>query len=185
MEITFTKTGVRSYEVVARRDDGVVISVVTPDRPQGLPHDMAHYLIERGLGFECGFWGAVAAGAVFKGMRVVSGRRPPHASERSEAIVKAGYYQLAAAELYVSVIQSVAREGKERDWAGVCARLDEVWRPFRVPRKAVTREAVERVCEALREAEREWRELPVGGGLNVSWALPRRGTTRPKPPRAR
>ena len=169
MEITFTKTGPRSYEVVARRDDKVVVSVQTPDRPQALPHDMAHYLIERGLGFERGFWGAVAAGAVFKGMRVVSGRRPPHADERSKAIIKAEYRQLAGAELYVSVIQGVAREGKERDWAGVNARLDEVWRPFRWPRKAVTREGVVRVCEALREAESEWRGLPVGGSVNVPW----------------
>ena len=169
MEITFTKTGARSYDVVARRDDKVVVSVQTPDRPQALPHDMAHYLIERGLGFERGFWGAVAAGAVFKGMRVVSGRRPPHADERSEAIIKAEYRQLAAAELYVSVIQGVAREGKERDWALVCSRLDEVWRPFRGLRRAVTRGGVVRVCEALREAERGWRQLPVGGTVNVSW----------------
>jgi hypothetical protein len=169
MEITFTKTGARSYEVVARRDDQVVIRVQTPDRPQGLPHDMAHYLVERGLGFERGFWGAVAAGAVFKGMQVVSGRRPPHAAARSKAIIKAEDHQLAAAELYVSVIQSVARERKEGDWAGVNARLDEVWRPFRKPRKAVTREGVARVCEALRAAEREWGELPVGGSVTVSW----------------
>jgi hypothetical protein len=169
MEITFTKTGARSYEVVARRDDKVVVRVQTPDRPQALPHDMAHYLIERGLGFERGFWGAVAAGAVFKGMEVVSGRRPPHAGERSKAIIKAEYRQLATAELYVSVIQAVAREGKERDWAFVNASLDEVWRPFRWPRKAVTREGVLRVCESLREAEKQWRELPVGESVTVSW----------------
>lgn len=169
MEITFTKTGARSYEVVARRADRVVIRIGTPDRPAGLPHDMAHYLVERGLGFERGFWGAVAAGAVFKGMEVVSGRRPPHAGERSKAIIKAEHHQLAAAELYVSVIQAVAREGRERDWAYVNARLDDVWRPFRVPRRSVTREGVLRVCESLREAEEGWRELPVGGSVTVSW----------------
>ena len=173
MEITFTKTGARSYEVVARRDDKVVVRVQTPDRPQGLPHDMAHYLVERGFGFERGFWGAVAAGAVFKGMQVVSGRRPPHAEARSKALVKSEYRQLAAAELYVSVIQALAREGKERDWAGVNASLDEVWRPFRWPRPAVTREGVLRVCEALREAEREWRELPPGGSITVTWRAAR------------
>lgn len=169
MEITFTKTGPRSYEVSARRDDGVLLRVPTPDRPQTLPHDLAHYLIERGLGFERGFWGAIAAGAVFKGMQVVSGRRPPHAEERSKAIIKAEYRQLAGAEIYVSVIQGVERDGVERDWARVCARLDEAWRPFSWPRKAVTREGVLRVCEALREAEREWRELPVGQSLSASW----------------
>lgn len=169
MEITFTKTGPRSYEVVARRRDGLVIRVNTPDRPQSLPHDMAHYLVERELGFDRGLWGSVAAGAVFKGMQVVSGRRPPHAEERSKAVIKAAHVQLAAAELYVSVVQSVAREGRERDWAFVNACLDEVWRPFRGPRRAVSREGVLRACEALREAEREWRELPVGHSLTVPW----------------
>jgi hypothetical protein len=173
MEITFTKTGARGYEVVARRDDKVVVRIGTPDRPEGLPHDMAHYLVERGLGIERGFWGAVAAGAVFKGVEVVSGRRPPHAAERSKAVIKAGYRQLATAELYVSVFQAVAREGKERDLAYVNARLDDVWRPFRWPRKAVTREGVLRVCEAMREAEKEWRELPVGGSVTVSWRAAR------------
>jgi transposase len=90
LEITFTKTGARSYEVVARRDDKVVVRVQTADRPQGLPHDMAHYLVERGLGFERGFWGAVAAGAVFKGMQVVSGRRSPHRSNRTRPATQDG-----------------------------------------------------------------------------------------------
>ena len=173
MEITFTKTGARSYEVFARRDDKVVMRIGTPDRPAGLPHDMAHYLVERGLGIERGFWGAVAAGAVFEGMEVVSGRTPPHAAARSKALIKAEYRQLATAELYVSVFQAIAREGRERDWAYVNACLDDVWRPFRGPRKAVTREGVLGVCGALREAEKEWRELPVGESITVSWRAAR------------
>jgi len=169
MEITFTKTGHRTYEVLARRDDKVVLRVQTPDRPQSLPHDLAHYLVERELGFERGFWGSVAAGAVFGGMQVVSGRRPPHAAERSKAAMKAAGQQLTAAEIYVSILLRVAGEGRESDWAGVCSRLDEAWRPFRGPRKAVSREGVWRVCRALREAERRWQELAIGESLTVSW----------------
>lgn len=175
MEITFTKTGARHYEVLAHRDDKVVLRVHTPDRPLSLPHDMAHYLVERELGFDRGFWGAIAAGAVFDSVQVVSGRRPPHAAERSQAVIKAAGLQLAAAELYVSVIQSVAREGAERDWPRVCAYLDEVWRPFRAPRRPVTHDGVLRACAALREAERRWQELPVGGSIKVSWSAPRKG----------
>ncbi|HEX8147040.1 MAG TPA: hypothetical protein VF591_07670 [Pyrinomonadaceae bacterium] len=68
--------------------------------------------------------------------------RPSHAEERPKAIIKAEYRQLAAAGLCVAVIRGVAREGKGREWALVCSRLDEVWRPFRGPRRAVTREGV-------------------------------------------
>src|SRR3712207_5427402 len=98
MEITFTKIGPRRYEVLARRDDDVVLRVTTPDRPQFLPHDMAHYLVERELGFRRGFWGSVAAGAVFGGMQVVSGRRPPHAADRSKAVIKSAHKDLTASE---------------------------------------------------------------------------------------
>lgn len=179
MEIVFTKTGARRYEVLARRDDNVVLRVPPPDRPSSLPHDMAHYLVERELGFDLGFWGSVAAGAVFAGVQVVSGRRPPHAAERSAALIKEAGRQLTAAELYVGVVREVAREGKEHDWPGVCARLDEVWRPFREARKAVSREAVLRACRALREAESRWRELPVGGSVTVEWrARPDGGARR-------
>jgi hypothetical protein len=174
MEITFTKTGARTYEVLARRDDGVVLRVRTPDKPASLPHDVAHYVVERELGFERGFWGLMAAGAVFASVQVVSGRRPPHAAERSAALIKATYREQAAAELYVAVMQGVTREGKEQDGRFVRAQLDEVWRPFRWPRPEVSDEDALRVCRALRDAERQWLALPVGGSVNVSWAPARR-----------
>jgi hypothetical protein len=181
MEITFTKAGERTYEVVARRDDGVTLRVRTPDKPLKIPHDMAHYVIERELNFERGFWGSIAAGAVFGTMDVVSGRQPPHAAERSAALIKASYREQAAAELYVAVMQGVAREGKEQDWRYVNSCLDEVWRPFRWQRPQVTAEDAVRVCRALREVESLWTALPVGESVKVTWAsAQRKGTARRK-----
>jgi hypothetical protein len=43
MEIKFTKAAQRRYEVLVRRDDGVLIDVPSFDRPVRLPHDIAHY----------------------------------------------------------------------------------------------------------------------------------------------
>lgn len=169
MEITFTKTGERTYEVSARRDDGVTLRVRTPDKPSKIPHDMAHYVVERALSFERGFWGLIAAGAVFGTVEVVSGRQPPHAAERSAALIKETYGEQAAAELYVAVMQAVARDRVEHDRRLVCSRLDEVWRPFRRPRPHVTAEDILRVCRALREAEGRWAALPVGESVTVSW----------------
>lgn len=178
MEITFKKTGARTYEVLARRGDGVVLRVRTPDRPASLPHDLAHFVVERELGFESGFWGSTAAGAVFETTEVVSGRRPPHAEERSAALIKAAYRELAASEIYVSVLQGVARERKEDDFGEVRARLEEAWRPFRWPRPAVNAEEALRACRALREAEERWLALPVGECLAVTWAPGRAGRKR-------
>lgn len=169
MEITFTKTDQRKYEVRVCRDDGVVLRVQTPDRPAALPHDMAHYMVERELNFARGFWGCIAAGAVFDGIQVVAGRRPPHAAERSKEVIKTAGVQLVAAELYLSVLQNVTRDGQEHDWALVCAHLDEVWRPFREPRPPVSADETLRVCRALRAAAEQWQALPVGQSITVAW----------------
>lgn len=179
MEITFTKTGERTYEVVVRRDDGVTLRVRTPDKPLKIPHDMVHYVVERELNMGGGFWGSIAAGAVFGTVQVVSGRQPPHAAERSAALIKASYREQAAAELYVAVLQTVVRDGVERDWRLVCSRLDEVWRPFRRPRPHVSAEDALRVCRALRDAEERWLALPVGESVEVTWpTAQRKGASR-------
>jgi hypothetical protein len=181
MEITFTKTGERTYEILVLRDDGLTLRVRTPDKPLKIPHDMAHYVVEREMNFERGFWGSIAAGAVFSTMQVVSGRQPPHAAERSVALIKASYREQAVAELYVAVLQSVAREGKEQDRRYVSSCLDEVWRPFRWLRPPVTTEDAVRVCRALREAESLWTALPIGESIKVIWAsAQRKGMTRRK-----
>jgi hypothetical protein len=181
VEITFTKTGARTYEIVVRRDDGVTLRVRTPDKPLAIPHDMAHYVVERELNMERGFWGSIDAGAVFGTVQIISGRQPPHAAERSTALIKASYREQAAAELYVAVMQTVAREGKERDWRYVSSCLDEVWRPFRWPRPSVNAEDALRVCRALREAEERWAALPVGESIRVTWASARRkAAARPR-----
>jgi hypothetical protein len=181
MEITFTKTGERTYEILVLRDDGVTLRVRTPDKPLKIPHDMAHYVVERELSFERGFWGSIAAGAVFGTVQVVSGRQPPHAAGRSVALIKASYRQHTAAELYVAVLQRVACEGKEQDWRYVSSCLDEVWRPFRWPRPEVTARDALRVCRALREAESLWTALPNGESIKVSWAsAQRKGTAHRK-----
>lgn len=179
MLITFTKTGERTYEVFVQRDDGVMLRVRTPDKPLKIPHDMAHYVVEREMNFDRGFWGSIAAGAIFSTVQVVSGRQPPHAAERSAALIKDSYKQQAAAELYVAVMQGITREGKEQDYRFVCSSLDEIWRPFRWPRPHVSAEDALRVCRALREAEESWAALPVGQSVKLSWSsTQRKGSTR-------
>jgi hypothetical protein len=49
----------------------------------------------------------------------------------------------------------------------VCARLDEVWRPFRQPRPPVSADEALRVCRALRAAAEQWQALPVGQSITV------------------
>jgi hypothetical protein len=169
MEITFTRSGERTYSTLVMRDDGVLVEVPASDRSSSLPHDIAHYIVERELGLSRGFWGCVAAGAMFGGMRVVSGRRRPHASERSRAVIKEAGPRLTEAEIYVLVMQRAAQDGLRNDWPSVRARLDEAWRPFREPRLRVGAVDATRVFDALCRAEERWRTLSFGESLTFEW----------------
>ena len=41
-----------------------------------LPHDLAHYVVERALGLQFGFWGLVVAGAELGSVRGFAARHP-------------------------------------------------------------------------------------------------------------
>src|SRR5947209_4936616 len=85
MQIDFHREAERKVSAMVRRDDGVTVRVPGYGHVMPLPHDLAHFVVERELELEWGFWARVVAGAVFPGMAVVSGRRPPTANARSRA----------------------------------------------------------------------------------------------------
>lgn len=178
MTITFTKTGAGTYTTLARRDDAVVLEVPSYDRTAPLPHDLAHYVVERELGLQRGFWGCVAAGALFPGIKVLSGRQPPHAADRSRAIIcEAGPYGTEA-EVLVGSLLRVMHEGLENNWRVAGALLAREWRPGKNPRGPLAHEEVKRVCTALREAKVRWQALAVGESVTVSWSMCRKASSR-------
>src|SRR5436309_3270702 len=128
MEITFTRTGEHTYTTSALRDDGVLLEVASYDRTFALPHDLAHYVVERELGLKRGFWGCVAAGATFGSVKVLSGRRPPHAGERSQAVIREAGQQGTEAEVLVGVMLSIMHEGLESHWPAARAALNRAWK---------------------------------------------------------
>jgi hypothetical protein len=85
MDIRVWRSAGSQQATLATRRDGVRLSVPVFGKLDPLPHDLAHYVVERELGLPDGFWGSVAAGAIFAGMVVLEGRQPPHARERSRA----------------------------------------------------------------------------------------------------
>lgn len=179
MQITFTRTGVRTYTTVALRDDRVAVSIPAFDRPASLPHDIAHFVVECELGLRRGFWGCVADGAVFPGMTVVSGRQSPRAEERSRSVIRdAGQRQRGTeAEVLVGTLLRIAEGQLDASWPVAREVLRDMWTPASPSRGALTADKVRRICDGLREAERQWHALPVGGSMRVSWppTPPRRG----------
>ena len=183
LEITFTRTGSRSYATIVRRDRAT-FGLHGFDRPAELPHDLAHYEVERTLGLRHGFWGCIDAGATFKSMTLVQGRRRPASAERSREVVQRHRAELTEAEALVGLMLEIFHHGIGTDEEAIRRRLAGRWTP---PHGGapIGPPDVRRACQALAEARASWRALPTGGTLAVTWPdqperAPRR---RPAPSR--
>jgi len=63
MQVTFTRTGDRSYSIAARRASGEVLHMPRgPGYDPWLPHDVVHFVVERHFGIAGGVFGQLAAG---------------------------------------------------------------------------------------------------------------------------
>lgn len=162
MDILFTQSGHRRVETVVTRQDGVRLSVPVYGPLDPIPHDLAHYVIEQELGLKDGFWGSVAAGALFGGMKILSGRQRPHAAERSCAVLAAHRQGIVVAEVLVGVALSAVKG----------MNLDDAQLPIDTP-LVRTRDDLHTLIAQLRPALdsmcTRWQAIPLDGTLNVVW----------------
>jgi hypothetical protein len=162
------------------RRDGTVFELRGFDRPAELPHDLAHFVIEREVGCRFGFWGCVAAGANFQSMTLVEGRRPPHWTERSKEVLRRHHDQLTEAEGLVGLLLELFHEGLGNDDEALSRRLARRWTPPRDAVRLGPREA-RRAVQALTGMRERWQALPVGDSLTVTWTDPPARTPRRGP----
>jgi hypothetical protein len=109
MRVTFPRLPdhQRAYALV-ERDDGVVYRLYGGPAGSRLPHDIMHLVVERELRIRDGIWGGIAAGVVFTSMEHVSGRRPPHAAERSKDLLRGFRQPGLRAELLANLVAGAA-----------------------------------------------------------------------------
>ncbi len=170
----------RHYALVAR-DDGVVYRLGGGPATRGIPHDLVHYTVEDSLGLSDGIWGAIAGGVVFRSMTHVSGRRPPHAADRSVAMIREHRDSLQRAEMLGGLVEHLAGHGD--------ADLHKVMRQALAtlenrPDVVLEPAAVRRAVYDLRAAAERWRSVPVGGQLTCHWPAYRK-LVLPQRPRNR
>ena len=159
MRLTFRRLADRRpVETRVERDDGVVFEMRGAGGGAELPHDLVHALVERELRVTDGIWGCVADGVVWRSMRHVSGRQPPHAAERSAALKRERGSRIQQAELLADVV-------------GRLARGAEVL-PAEVAGSGHPAGQLEAAAAVLREAQRSWAGLLPGGTLEVEWVRP-------------
>jgi hypothetical protein len=117
----------RPVETLVERDDGLVFAMRGSGGGADLPHDLVHAVVETELGIRDGICGCIADGVEWTSMRHVSGRRPPHAAERSArfkrdrtaAVQRA---EAVRAEAVADLVAGLARDGE--CWARRWAALD-------------------------------------------------------------
>ena len=183
MDIIFTRSRDRRDQTLATRQDGVRVYVPVFGKLDPIPHDLAHYVVERELGLRDGFWGRVAAGALFGGMHILDGRQRPHARERSRAIIAAHPQGIIFAEVVVdAVLRAVKGEPQETDVLFIESP--------RIPsRTRADRDALlARLRPAVDAMSAHWQALAQGETLLVVWPdaprhprRPHRLGSRPRP----
>ena len=141
------------------RDDGVVFAMRGAGGGAELPHDLVHALVESQLAVPDGVWGCVADGVVWRSMRHVSGRQPPHAAERSAWLKRERAGRIQAAEGLADLVGRLARgaEVLPQELAGA----------------GVDAGRLAAAAQGLREAGARWAALRPGEEEVVKWVVPR------------
>ncbi len=170
MRLQLKRLDERRYETLITRADGVTYLVKGVGHMGVIPHDLAHFVVERALGLRQGFWGSVADGAVFGSLTYVSGRRRPHAAERSKNVWKANEKALTEVEILVGLFDRAFADGLGADLPALHDRLRRyTWTPpGREPRR-FTEAQVAAVCAGWADVLRAWDRLQVGDTLDLTW----------------
>ena len=167
MRVTFPRLPdhERAWALV-ERDDGVVYRLYGSTAGPRLPHDIMHLVVERELRIKDGIWAGIAAGLVFDSMQHVSGRRPPHAAERSKALLRGFREQGLRAELLADLVYSAATLDT--------MTLDKIKRLAAtklsvLPDTDVDPVVIAAAARALQVEAARWARLRVGEELSYDW----------------
>ena len=167
MRVTFPRLPdhERAWALV-ERDDGVVYRLYGGTAGPRLPHDIMHLVVERELRIKDGIWAGVAAGVVFDSMHHVSGRRPPHAAERSQALLREFREQGLRAELLADLVCSAATLDTmtvDKIKRLTAAKLSVL------PDADVDPVVIAAAARALQVEAARWARLRVGEELSYDW----------------
>ena len=154
----------RPVETLVERDDGVAFAMRGAGGGRDLPHDLVHAVVEQQLGIGDGIWGCVADGVVWRSMTHLSGRRPPHAADRSQQLKRERSASIQRAEALAEVVSRLA-SGREV--------LPGELTATGMPRPALAAAAAE-----LRDAGCRWAGLRVGDVWVVEWQVTPAGRRR-------
>ena len=151
--------------------DGTVATTPIFDRPEELPHDLRHYVVEAAFLPPYGFWSLVERQAPFRSLTLVRGRWPKGQVEWFARVVrKHGTEMLKAEATGLDELFDVADEALDRVLPELRRRLRRSYALS--PANAYADAPRECFVEARRLHRRlhsAWRGLPFGGALEVRY----------------
>jgi hypothetical protein len=169
MRVTFPRLPdhERAYALV-ERDDGAVYRLYGGQAGPRLPHDIMHLVVERELRIGDGIWGGIAAGIIFDTMQHVSGRRPPHARERSRELLASFRQRGLRAEVLANFVECVAGLDHPSDIQIMTLAATKL---TVLPDAAADVEpaAVAAAAQALQVEAARWARLRVGEEISYDW----------------
>ena len=157
----------RAYAVV-ERDDGAVYRLYGGQAGPQLPHDIMHFVVERELRIGDGIWGGIASGIIFDTMQHVSGRRPPHARDRSKELLTTFHSRGLRAEVLANLVQRVAGLDHPSDLQILTLAATQL-SVLPDADADVDPAEVAAAAQALQVEAARWARLRVGEELSYDW----------------
>jgi hypothetical protein len=158
MDVSFTRTAQRRYAVAVDRAGGPrLIMYPAPGYDERLPHDLAHFVVEREYGIARGVFGQLAAGDA-RTFRRADGAVDGRLRRRGERLVREHGDDLARSEQLAYRCMRAWTHGT---------------RPLADP-------DTERVCAAFDALSARWQALVVGASITLAWSAPAPPRDRPR-----
>lgn len=167
MQVTFTRTGERSYSLAAHRPSGDVLHMPRgPGYDPWLPHDVVHFVVERHFEIARGVFGQLAAGGDAGTFFTIPHRRRDPARRLSSRLGALGREDTARSERLTGACMAAwhARRGGRWEFADTVDGDDLTGLP-------------DALLAELEEVATRWHALPVGEALTLAW--PERLKIRP------
>ena len=144
MKVTFTKIHAKGYSVSAEAD-GVIVTTFNPApgyHPR-LPHDVAHFIVEKELQILGGVFGQIAARGAAKS---------PRKAKRLKA-------EIAAANKKDALFSEHAIYAAQSRW-----EKHDI-----IPDTKIPAETIQRIIAKFEDFATKWSVLPVGESVTLEW----------------
>ena len=165
MQILLTK-GERADWIEARRGDGSIAREHVPHKGP-VAHDLVHFAVETGFGFDRGFWGLISAGHEPETI-VEMAKAAGHASAKRARIPDPHFVQAIQVERIVESFEAeLWSQGSDNEALRAMAEAGCDQSLVAMPQ--LSDEAIDRTRSRLAALADRWSGLAVGETLTLEW----------------